>query len=64
MSYRYLGVISIERFLAVERYRQSHPAPSPAQSASTIGPPPRRTPAAGARTAPQAGRAGGSAVSG
>jgi|RhiMethySRZTD1v2_1073278.scaffolds.fasta_scaffold210990_2 hypothetical protein len=62
MSNRYLGVISIERFLAVERYRQSHPAPSPAQPTSAIGPPPRRTP--GPLTAPQAGRAGGSAVSG
>ena len=64
MSNRYLGVISIERFLAVERYRLSQPAPPPAQPASTIGPPPRRTPAAVPRTATQAGRAGGSAVSG
>ena len=28
MSSRYLGVISIERFLAVERYRESHQASS------------------------------------
>jgi hypothetical protein len=28
MSSRHLGVISIERFLAVERYRESHPASS------------------------------------
>ena len=62
MSTRYLGVISINRFLVVERYCQSHP--SPAQPSSTIGPPPRRTPAAGPRTAPPAGRAGGPAVSG
>jgi hypothetical protein len=28
MSSRHPGVISIERYLAVERYRESHPAPS------------------------------------
>jgi hypothetical protein len=35
MSNRYLGVISLERFLVVERYRESHQLASSAQ-------PPRR----------------------
>jgi hypothetical protein len=60
---RHPGVISIERFLAVERYRQSSPAP-PAPPAWTLGPPPRRPPASGPGTAPRAGQAGGAAVSG
>jgi hypothetical protein len=63
MSGRYLGVISIERFLAVERYRQSHPAPPPARPAWTAATT-RRLPAAGPRTARRARGAGGTAVSG
>jgi hypothetical protein len=41
MSSRYLGVVSLERFLAVERYRESH------QPGSTH---PVRDPEAGRRT--------------
>jgi hypothetical protein len=62
MSTRYLGAISIERFLAVERYRQSQP-PS-VQPTWTVGPTGRRAPAAGPRTARPAGRDGRPAVSG
>ena len=62
MSGRHLGVISIERFLAVERYHQSHPAPSPAPQWTAV--PPRRTSAAGPWTAPRARRAGGTPLSG
>jgi hypothetical protein len=51
MSSRSLGVVSLERFLAVERYRETHQAPRPTptglpnQAAGTIRSPgePRRS---------------------
>ena len=46
MSGRYLGVISLERFLSVERYRESHQPASPAN--------PLRRPGADSNDAPAA----------
>jgi hypothetical protein len=51
---RYLGIVSLERFLAVERYCESHQPAAPAQ--------PRRAARPGdnpAANRPEAGRASG-----
>jgi hypothetical protein len=53
MSGRYLGVISLERFLVVERYRESHQPASPAN--------PLRRPGADSNDAPAAGPGTGAA---
>jgi hypothetical protein len=38
MSSRYLGVVALERFLSVERYRESHQVASPPRPLRTAGP--------------------------
>ena len=45
MSSRYLGVISLERFLVVERYRESHQLASPAHPLRRPGADSNGTPA-------------------
>jgi hypothetical protein len=38
MSNRYLGVVALERFLAVQRYRESHQVTSPPNPLRSFGP--------------------------
>jgi hypothetical protein len=38
MSSRYLGVVALERFLSVERYRESHQVASSPHPLRTAGP--------------------------
>jgi hypothetical protein len=38
MSSRYLGVVALERFLSVERYRESHQVASSPHPLRTTGP--------------------------